>query len=375
MMARGFSLVELLIASMVSALVVGALLAALVPARAAFDAAPATIELQQRSRVGLEFLASALRSAGAREPGLRDGSMAGSFVPAVIPAIASGASNVFSDVEILRPVVPGARGIVDRDQTSAGAAIELRPNHDCPHTPDVCGFTPGSTAAISDGHGRFDVFEVASTDVSGMSLLPLKPLSAPYGAGARLFEAEAFRYWLATQPDGSKSMVRIARTGAAQPVVDGIADLSISLWGEAAPPQITWDGTDGAATYGPVPPSATFRDAGGAWPEGESCLTGRDAAGPWSRLVPLGATGTLVPLTRSDLDDGPWCAGGILGIYDADLIRLRRIDIELRVEALAPGLRGPAGQLFSRPGTSFLSPARWVPDRALAISISLRDRP
>jgi hypothetical protein len=373
-MERGFSLVELLVAAMVSALVVGALLAALAPARAAFDATPATIELQQRSRVGLEFLARAVRSAGVGEPGLRDGSMAGSVVPAVIPAIASGTANVFSDVEVLRQVVPGGRGIVDRDQTAAGAEIALRPGLDCPHTPDVCGFTVGATTAISDGQGRFDIFEVVSTDVSRMSLLPLKPLSAPYGAGARLFEVEAFRYWLATQPDGSKSMVRTARTGAAQPVVDGIADLSISLWGEAAPPQITWDGADGAASYGPLPPSA-FRDAGGAWPVGESCFAGRDVAGPWSRLVALGATGTLVRLTRSGLSDGPWCAGGLLGTYDADLIRVRRVDIELRVEALAPGLRGPVGQLFSRPGSSSWSPARWVPDRALAISVSLRDRP
>ena len=374
MIERGFSLVELLVAAMVSALVVGALLAVLAPARAAFEATPATIELQQRSRVGLELLASAVRSAGMRERGYPQVPLAGSFVPAVIPAIASAAANAFSDIEIFRPAVAGARGVVDRDQAGVGGAIALGSSHDCPHTPDVCGFVVGSTAAISDGQGRFDIFEVAAADAAQMTLLPLQPLSAPYGAGARVFEADAFRYWLAAQPDGSKSMIRTARTGAAQPVVDGVTSLSISLWGEAASPQIAWNGSDGVASYGPDPPAAAFHDAGGAWPAGESCLMERDVVGPRSRLMPLGANGTLVPLTLGLLNDGPWCAGGIVGTYDADLIRLRRVDIEVRFEALAPGLRGPAGQLFSRPGSS-LSPARWVQDSALAVSVSLRDRP
>jgi prepilin-type N-terminal cleavage/methylation domain-containing protein len=369
----GFSLVELLIASTVSALLVGALVTVLAPTRAAFDATPATLELQQRSRMGLEFLASALRSAGAHEAGHRQSSLAASFIPALIPAIASGVADDFSEIEIFRQVASGAHGVLEEDQSTAGATLTLAPGRECLRTPDVCGFVVGTIAAISDGQGRFDVFEVAATDPARMTVMPLKPLSAAYARDAQLFEAETFRFSLAMQPDGSKSLVRVPGSGTAQPVVDGVTELDISLWGEAGAPQITWDGTDGWASYGPEPPAAAFRDGGNGWPAGESCVAYRDPLGPHSRLTDLGQTGTLVLLARRDLTDGPWCAGGALGAYDADLIRLRRVDISIRLESLIPALRGPAGQLFSRPGSS-RSPLRWVPDRVVNASISLRNQ-
>ncbi len=359
MTSRGFSLVELLIAATVSALLAAALVGALAPARAAFDAAPASVELQQRSRVGFEFLASALRSAGVSELGHRELSIAGNFVPAVIPAVASGSGVAFSEVEVFGLVASGARGVLDQDQATPGAPLRLSPGRGCLRTPDVCGFTVGMVAVIGDGQGRFDVFEIASTNSAAMSLTPLRPLSAAYGRDTQLFEAAAFRFWLAQQPDGTKSLVRASSTSGAQPIVDGITDLSVSLWGEAAAPQMTWDGTGGRSSYGPGPPGPAFRDAQGAWPDGESCTAIRDPLGPRSRLIDLGAPGTLVPLERSDVGDGPWCAGGALGSYDADLIRLRRVDISLTLESLAPAMR-PS------------SP--WpMPERTIAASIFVRN--
>ena len=79
---------------------------------------------------------------------------------------------------------------------------------------------------------------------------------------------------------------------------------------------------------------------------------GRDIAGPWSRLVALGPPESLVQLSRSSLNDGPWCAGGSMGIYDADLVRLRRVDVEIRLQ----------------------SPVRRVPDRTITTSVYLRNQ-
>jgi hypothetical protein len=151
----------------------------------------------------------------------------------------------------------------------------------------------------------------------------------------QVVEVESVRVSLAKQPDGSKSLVRTPAFATSQPVVDGLIDLGISLWGEAAAPQVTWDGTEGWASYGPGPPDAAFQDAQAAWPAGESCVTTRTALAPHSRLVDLGPPGTLVLLTRSLLSDGPWCAGGATGSYDADLIRLRRVDISMTFAPLA----------------------------------------
>src|SRR4029077_1832343 len=117
---------------------------------------------------------------------------AGSFVPPLIPALGSGGGNLFSDFEIFRPV-PGGRGVLAVDQPSAGAALTLLSNRECPRVRDVCGFVAGAIAAISDGQGRFDILEVAAADAVRMTLLPINRLSAPYAAGSRLQEAETFR--------------------------------------------------------------------------------------------------------------------------------------------------------------------------------------
>ena len=357
---RGFSLVELLVASAVSTLLVAALVAALAPARAGFEAAPAIVELQQRSRLGMEFLASALRAAGAHEPGLQRPSSSGVFVPAVLPAIASGAGDSFSDFEVVRPVVPGARGTLEQDQPAASAALTLASGAGCPRTPDVCGFTVGAIAAISDGQGRFDVFEVGATDPAAMRVTPRNPLSASYRRDMQVVEVESVRFLLASQPDGTRSLVRAPALGTTQPIVDAVVDLSISLWGDAAAPRFTWDGTEGWASYGPDPPSSTFRDPGGAWPAGESCMIARPALAPQSRLTDVGAPGTLVLLTRSMLNDGPWCAGGATGTYDADLVRLRRIDVSITFASLT--------MLASPPSI------RRLPDRVVNLAISLRNQ-
>jgi hypothetical protein len=79
-------------------------------------------------------------------------------------------------------------------------------------------------------------------------------------------------------------------------------------------------------------------------------------------------------MPASSLADGPWCpSAGAPGAYDADLFRVRRVDVTVRVEAQAAVLRGPAGRLFSRTGTG-VSPLRWVPDRELRFAVGIRSR-
>jgi hypothetical protein len=90
-----------------------------------------------------------------------------------------------------------------------------------------------------------------------------------------------------------------------------------------------------------------------------------------SRLPALGSGAALVPLAAELLTDGPWCPDAASpNRWDADLLRVRRVDVVIRVEAALDALRGPAGVLFSRPGTAS---ARFVPDREAKVSIALRD--
>ena len=85
MNARGFSLVELLIALTVTALIVGAVAGVLPAARAAFDATPGVVDLQQRSRLVADVLSSSLRGAGGHTMAESGGAPLSSVLPVILP--------------------------------------------------------------------------------------------------------------------------------------------------------------------------------------------------------------------------------------------------------------------------------------------------
>ena len=81
----------------------------------------------------------------------------------------------------------------------------------------------------------------------------------------------------------------------------------------------------------------------------------------------------LVKLTAAQLKDGPWCpTAASVNRWDADLLRVRKIGVTLRVQAANAALRGPAGTLFARGGTS-RGGDRFVPDQEIHFEISPRN--
>ena len=92
------------------------------------------------------------------------------------------------------------------------------------------------------------------------------------------------------------------------------------------------------------------------------------------RLATLGTgNSALVPLTADQLTNGPWCPDASnLNRWDADLLRIRKVGVTLRVEAAANALRGPAGVLFTRGGTSRTGNT-WVPDQEIRFQVSPRN--
>jgi len=89
--------------------------------------------------------------------------------------------------------------------------------------------------------------------------------------------------------------------------------------------------------------------------------------------VSLPAATALAPLTPAQLVDGPWCPDAVNpNRWDADLLRVRRVAIRIRVEAALSALRGPAGVLFTNGGTS-REPTRWAPDQEIRVQVSPRN--
>jgi hypothetical protein len=78
-------------------------------------------------------------------------------------------------------------------------------------------------------------------------------------------------------------------------------------------------------------------------------------------------------LTQAQLTNGPWCPdGGFPSRFDADLLRVRKIGVMLRVQVASAELRGPAGALFRRGGTSN-SARTLVPDQEIRFEITPRN--
>jgi hypothetical protein len=129
------------------------------------------------------------------------------------------------------------------------------------------------------------------------------------------------------------------------PVIDHVVDLRFTYYGDPSPTSVT-------------PPS------GG----GSNCAyTAGTPAVPL--LQDLGGT-ALVPLTAAQLSDGPWC-GQSPNRFDADLLRVRRVGVALRLEAEGAEFRG-SGIAFANRGTSFEA-ERYVPDVQVTFDVAPRN--
>lgn len=203
--ARGFTVVELLVAMTITVVIAAVIAAAAQPARDAFDRVPAELDLQQRGRTALEMLTQAVRAADIVSFADPDG--AGSF----------------ASMTTIVPVASAAQGVLDLDQTTPGGPITLAVAP-CPNVKDVCGFTNGAAAVITH-EGGFDVFIVSATDPGARRFSPDRALSRAYPSGSAVLEIEASTFRLDEQTDGTYSLIRQTAAGAVQPIVDCLAEL------------------------------------------------------------------------------------------------------------------------------------------------------
>ena len=84
-------------------------------------------------------------------------------------------------------------------------------------------------------------------------------------------------------------------------------------------------------------------------------------------------------LFRSNLTDGPWCPDAAnANRYDADLLRIRKIRVTIRLQTGNGTLRG-FGSLAVGPDALFVNPgtapslSKSVPDRAIRFDVSPRN--
>jgi hypothetical protein len=85
----------------------------------------------------------------------------------------------------------------------------------------------------------------------------------------------------------------------------------------------------------------------------------------------LSGVGGKTELTGDMLTDGPWCGSGDTR-FDADLLRVRRVGVTLRLQAADPATRGVNPMQFRRRGSA-TNGAAMVADVTVAIDVAPRN--
>ena len=120
--------------------------------------------------------------------------------------------------------------------------------------------------------------------------------------------------------------------------------------------------------------AAARRPSGGFGRRRELHVHLSTASTPAPRLPALGRAGQRArQADRGALTDGPWCPTADIGDrYDADLLRVRKVGVTLRVQVAAAALRGPAGVLF-RPAARSPAASAACPDQEIRFEVTPRN--
>jgi hypothetical protein len=291
---RGFTLIEVLVSTLIAIAVSGALFQLMDPARLVFQPQLEAADAQQRLRVGADMMVRDLIMAGAG------------------PTVGPNVGPLWSSTA---PVMPYRHGSVGDDPA---LGVFYRPD------------------AVT-------VIFVPST-------------ASPGTVVSRTYYAK---------PDSATGALQLMQYNGDQgdfPLIDNVVALGFEYGGDPQPPETL-----------PPPSFGIDPDAQDEYPAGENCLFARVDGAAVPRLNELSLEPALVLLAPAILTDGPWCPNAMVANrFDADLLRIRRISVRLRVQVGSGMFRGPVGVLFTRAGTATRN-SQLVPDREIRVDVTPRN--
>jgi hypothetical protein len=351
----GFTFVEMVFAVAIMVTVTGAILSLMNPAHGVFKTQPELSEMQQRLRISVDAMYRDLVMAGAGvEAGSTIGPLGSYFAP-VLPFRRGSQTpdppGTFRTDRISVLYVPSSssQGTTSLVMQSPDADVPMNPQAGCPPAEPLCRFQLGTTAVVFDESGAYDTFRITGIVNAPAALQHAnQPLSRNYLAGASVAQVVNATYWLKT--DASVPTSRLMRYDGHQsdlPIADDIIGLNFEYFGDPRPPglrRLLTDPVGPWTTYGPRPPAPGVDDPRDSWPPGENCLFSLDPASGLSVPRPeLHAFGTgaetLVRLDAAGLSDGPWCPDPAdPARVDADLLRLRKIRVTVKVRGHEPSI-------------------------------------
>jgi hypothetical protein len=299
---RGYMLVELVIGAAITCAIATLLFRLAMAAQAAVAVQGNTADQQQRLRVAAERLRHDLAIAGA---GPSRGEGRGPLIRVFPPVLPARLGLLRPDPELTVATdritivyIPETRAQTSLLSGMAAASSPLAIDGNAPgcQAGTACDFVAGDRAVVYDpstAGGAHDFLTIASVDAVRGLLVPSAPLSRAYDGGARVAVVTIRSYYVDLSArrlmvyDGDRSDV---------PLVDRVAEMEIGYLADPRPDAV---------------PTIPLADLGGTLPK---------------------------LLSAGQLTDGPFY-GAAPNRFDADLLRVRRIRVRLRVQSESPASR------------------------------------
>jgi hypothetical protein len=386
----GFTILELLISVSIMLAVTGTVFSLMNPSQGIYQTQPEVADVQQRLRVGVDAIQKDLVMAGA---GTYMGAAAGALTNFFAPVMPFRIGEIESDQSkgvYYRPdtisvmyVPPSPAQTTLRaamPMSSAELKVDAMLNCGANRKDALCGFEEGMRVIIFDPTGAFDWMTITEVQDAALHMQHNRDkLSNSYSTNAAITQVATHTYYLKSDDDTKTWQLRHYDGDQIDlPVLDDVVKLEFQYFGEPQPPRllpnVVLSSNFGPwTTYGPKPPVLSEDRAGDTWGMGENCLFEVVDGAHSPRLPVLGNGAAQVELTKEMLTDGPWCPDSSkTERWDADLLRIRRIRVNARVQVSKPHLRGPASVLFAKGGTS-QGGYRLVPDQEIRFDVTPRN--
>ncbi len=293
----GLSLLEAIVALALTLVVVAALYGTVRPALVLNRSLPAMADAQQRMRHAFDRLHAELMAAGRGTSRVAPGPLP-RMLPAVVPYLVGRRARddehrrVRPDAITVLAVSPEG-GTETRLLDAVGGPVpesRLAPGQGCAGA--ACGYRAGDLVLVFDDRPAWGLFRVRDTGETALRLEPSGPGAAAFPAGAVIAPIDVRHYYL---DEERRQLRRYDGWRGDLPLLDGVAALEFRFFGVAA----------------------------GA---GERCR----GEGPGV------SRGRLEEIALDRFADGPWC-GPASSPVDADLLRVRALGLDIRVEGAAAG--------------------------------------
>jgi prepilin-type N-terminal cleavage/methylation domain-containing protein len=290
----GFSLIEVVIALALMLTVCAAVFSVVHSSEDLARVQPEIADMQQRLRVASEAIFKDLIMAGASAHGVGVQPL-GALLPAVLPyrlgPVRPDPPGTFKadTLTVMYVPVSSAQAAIAQPVPFGATSLLVNARAGCPirgtARDPACGLETGMTALVVDAAGAFDRFTIADVHANRVSLEHAGGgLTRAYDVSSVVMPVRTVTYYL--RPDTSQ-LIRYNGAASDAPVADHVTGLAFEYFGEP-----TSDATDARS---------------------------------------------LVPLLSGELIDGPWRpdAAAVNG-FDADLLRIRRVRVRLRVRGATP---------------------------------------